>query len=218
MENEFKENYEVIDYDQWPRKGTFEYFKHFEKPPYITISIDFDITNFKKVIKEKGWSFTYAFDYLAAKALQEIPDFRVRVLRSGELRSYEILVSTIQVLDPKDKQVKNIILPIEGTIEEFVQKAHKQQTEIFENESSLNIYRKANMIQFSSLPWIPYTATSQDFPVSINGTPFIIFGKYSESNGKILLPVTIMADHRFIDGYHVGLWYEKLQKSLIDLK
>lgn len=212
MSEKNNEIYEVIELEDLPRASIFKHFQG--QPPYINITVKFDITNFKKKIKEKGYSFTYAYDYLMAKTLLEIPEYRLRILRSGEIRSYNQFFVSISVLNPKNNLVRNNVIEVTDTIEEFMEIALKQQKEIFETKADLNEVPKANMISMSSLPWIPFEATNQDFIPSINGSQFIIFGKFIEENNKVVIPTSISADHRFIDGYHLGQWYEKFQKAL----
>lgn len=212
MSDTINEIYEVINLEDLPRASIFEHFKG--APPYISISMRFNITNFKKKVKERGWSFTYAYDYLMAKTLFDIPEFRLRILRSGEIRRYNEFSVSISVLNPKTQLVRNNVIPVTDTIEEFMDIAMKQQKEIFEENSDLNVQQKANMVTMSSLPWIPFESATQQFTPSINGSQFVIFGKFIEENGKIMVPTQISADHRFVDGFHMGMWYENLQKAL----
>ena len=44
--------------------------------------------------------------------------------------------------------------------------------------------------------------------------PRINWGKYVLRDGRWMLNVTLTANHRFIDGYHVGLFFEQLQQEI----
>jgi len=48
--------------------------------------------------------------------------------------------------------------------------------------------------------------------------PRLAWGKYFEENGKILLPFSVQAHHSFVDGIHMGKYYECLQKYLNEFK
>lgn len=42
----------------------------------------------------------------------------------------------------------------------------------------------------------------------------ITFGKYEKIDGCFVLPLTIQISHAIADGYHVALFFEKLQEEL----
>ena len=59
----------------------------------------------------------------------------------------------------------------------------------------------------------------------LNGKPFIIkaaevhypricWGKYVPADGRETLGMSVEVNHRFIDGYHLGQFYQKLQRAI----
>ncbi|MFG6322917.1 MAG: hypothetical protein K1W41_16030 [Lachnospiraceae bacterium] len=46
----------------------------------------------------------------------------------------------------------------------------------------------------------------------------ITLGKYAELIGKFLIPLTIQVSHAIVDGYHISLFYNKLQEKLNSVK
>ena len=42
-------------------------------------------------------------------------------------------------------------------------------------------------------------------------------GKYVPENGREMLGMSLEVSHRFIDGYHLGQFYQTLQKSIDEL-
>ena len=47
--------------------------------------------------------------------------------------------------------------------------------------------------------------------------PRINWGKYVECDGRWKLNISFTANHRFIDGYHIGLFFKRLQLLIDDL-
>ena len=45
-------------------------------------------------------------------------------------------------------------------------------------------------------------------------TPLFDWGKYYEKDGKVMIPISVQAHHSFVDGLHIGLFVEQLQKFL----
>ena len=43
--------------------------------------------------------------------------------------------------------------------------------------------------------------------------PILVWGKYTEQNGKYIINMTLDVNHRFIDGYFVGQFVQKLEEK-----
>ena len=72
-----------------------------------------------------------------------------------------------------------------------------------------------DLIYFSSLPWFSFTSFKHAQDKSINNSiPRITFGKYIKSDTSILLPINIEVNHAFMDGYHLGLFFQELEKVI----
>ena len=48
--------------------------------------------------------------------------------------------------------------------------------------------------------------------------PILVCGKYTEQNGKYIINMTLDVNHRFIDGYYVGQFVQKLEEKITELK
>jgi len=76
-----------------------------------------------------------------------------------------------------------------------------------------------NIFNVSCIPWLHYEHFSSN---SNNENDKIIkmitLGKYAELNGKFLIPLTIQVSHAIVDGYHISLFYNKLQEKLNSVK
>ena len=67
--------YQVIDMKSWRRAMHCQVFRDCIEPAYC-VSLELDITNFLKKVREKGYSFTMAMIYAVSKCANEIEDFR----------------------------------------------------------------------------------------------------------------------------------------------
>ncbi|MBP7321279.1 MAG: chloramphenicol acetyltransferase, partial [Lachnospiraceae bacterium] len=50
-----------------------------------------------------------------------------------------------------------------------------------------------------------------------DSNPRITWGKYHEVNGRIMIPVSILAHHALVDGLHIGNFYKKIEMNLVEL-
>ena len=66
------------------------------------------------------------------------------------------------------------------------------------------------------MPWAAFTAFGSR---TVNSTelmyfPIITMGKYEKSGDRILMPVNLMIAHAVADGYHAGMFFQRLQEAV----
>lgn len=72
-----------------------------------------------------------------------------------------------------------------------------------------------NVIHYSSLPWISFTAVSHARSFSFKDScPKIAFGKMREDRGRKLMPVSVHVHHALMDGFHVGQFLENFRQRM----
>ena len=72
-----------------------------------------------------------------------------------------------------------------------------------------------NSFNISMLPWLEFT--SVNINVFDDGKfllPIFTMGKYFERDGRRMLPLSIQVHHAVCDGYHVGVFVDKLQDKI----
>ena len=71
-----------------------------------------------------------------------------------------------------------------------------------------------SLLFVSSAPWLHYTALRQPVPTPADSNPRITWGQYTTVNGRIQIPVTLLANHALVDGIHINAFYTALQDEL----
>jgi len=72
-----------------------------------------------------------------------------------------------------------------------------------------------NLIRHSTFPWHQFTSILH--PANVNNKesiPRIVFGKFSEKNGRKMMPISVEAHHGLMDGRHIVMYLEEFQKQL----
>jgi chloramphenicol O-acetyltransferase type A len=92
----------------------------------------------------------------------------------------------------------------------------KQEIERVQNSTGLvPAISGENVIHYSSIPWINFTALSHARAFSFpDSCPKISFGKMTEENGKKQMPLSVHVHHALMDGYHVGQYLDLFQTLL----
>ncbi len=204
-----------VDLETWDRELHYHIFKDNVQPHYC-VAFNLDITNFLHKIKERGYSFTFSFIFAVTKCANQIEQFRYRFV-DGKPAIFETIDTRFNYLNKDTELFKAINVPMQESMEEYVtlakQTAENQREYFVQSSMGNNIY------QFSPIPWISFTNISHtDGGDKEDATPVFIWGKYYESDEKILLPFSVKVHHSFVDGIHIGKLAEILQEYLNTLE
>lgn len=202
-----------IDVHTWERKTHYEIYRQFANARY-DITLELDVTNLVKYVKENHLSFTLTMIHTIAKCANEIDEFRMRI-ENDEPVIYDKIDLSFTYLNKEANLMKNVVAENDANVFAFNRKAKaaiEKQNVYFTGPLGNGIY------QFSSIPWISYTHISHTFSGNKNyAVPVFDFGKFHEKNGRLVMPFSIEVYHSFVDGYHIGVLVEKLQKTLDEM-
>lgn len=200
-----------IDQANWPRAELFRFFSGVSQPFY-SVTFRVDVTNLHAYTKARGISFYYALGSLATDAVNAVENFRY-VLRDGEVYLLGERVPSFTDLKPGSSTFHIVTLRKSGPLEEYcaAMQARSAAQQSFLDQDDEN----DTLIYFSCTPWFDLTGLTneRDFDRDDN-IPRIAWGKYVEQNGRETLGMALEVNHRFIDGVHLGQFYQKLQASI----
>lgn len=202
-----------VDTSTWNRKEHFEFFSQMEEPFYgLTVKIDCT----KAYEKAKALEIPFFTYYLhkTLAAVNAIENFRYRIV-DKELYVFDRIDVSSTVMRA-DKTFGFSLIEFDADLNKFHQNTEEEVARI-QNTTGLltREFRDTNLIHFSALPWVDFTSLSHArgflYPDSC---PKISFGKLTEDNGKKSMPMSVHVHHGLIDGYHVGLFLEKLESEM----
>ena len=72
------------------------------------------------------------------------------------------------------------------------------------------------ILYISCIPWVRYTHFIRTIEKGgEDNIPRISWGKYvKEKDGRIMMPLSVQVHHALMDGYHVGMFFEKMETYL----
>lgn len=203
--------YRLIEMEGYARRAHFEYFRRM-KQPYVGLTVNVEITEFLRMIREKGYPFFLTVLYAAANAGNLVIPLRQRIVEEGIVEYGNCKTShTVALADgtycycklDSSMEFENYIGQAAG-----VQERAKAEASLEDGEDS------ASLFFVSSLPWVSYAALVQPTPEPADSNPRITFGKYYEENGKVLMPVSLLANHALVDGKDIAAFYDEFQKMM----
>lgn len=205
-----KNGYRVIDLTTWKRAAHCEKYRGWAQP-YMSVTLELDITGFLSYVKARGLSFTLAMTYAVCDSANALEAFRYRFLR-GQPVLFDRVDTLFTYLDGDGELFKMVRVPLGNSVEEYVAQAEQTaaaQHRPFEGEPGSDVLR------CTSLPWVAFTNMSSAFSGDPDyATPIFAWGKYTEKNGRYMLPFTVQAHHSFVDGVHIGRLAQTLQGRL----
>ncbi len=209
-----------IDISSWERREHFEFYSKIATPHYC-VAFNLDITNLLAFTRRNNISFYYSLIYLCTQSINEIDEF---LLEAEDNKVFRIdrRVPCFTDLKKGSTSFHMVSLECDGDIIEFAKKARETSIHNPLSVSALGGIRESQIV-FSCIPWANLTMCSneRDFTnpkLKDDTAPILIWGKYTENNGKYMINITLDVNHRFIDGYFVGQFVQKLETKISELE
>ena len=199
--------YQVINEKTWDRAMHCAVFRNSVEPAFC-VSFEADVTRFRRMVRDKGLSFTMAMVYAVCKCANEIEAFRYRFV-DGQVVLFDRIDTAFTYLEKGAELFKVVNVPFVDDLEKYCALALKTAQE---QEPYFTGPLGNDVFQCSPMPWVTYTHISHtNSGKKDNATPLFDWGKYYEKDGNVMIPISVQAHHSFVDGLHVGRFVEKLQ-------
>lgn len=202
-----------IDMNHWERKEIYDFFKLYDIPRY-QVSVDVDVTNLHRFVKENNLSFYFSMMWVVMKELNQIDNFKYRI-ENKEVIFYDIIHPSFTDMIENTNQFKIVNTLFDEDIVKFGQLA-KTKSQLQKNKFiNYDEEIREDLVYITVFPWATYTHVTQATQINPkDAIPRILWGKYKVVNDRLMMPLTIEAHHSFVDGYHVGLLINKIQEKL----
>lgn len=207
----------IIDVNTWDRATHYHFFKRMDYPQYL-ICANVDITNFLAKTKEKQLPFYFAMVFAATYAINRTEEFKYRI-QGDNVVLHDVIHPSFTDMSKGSELFKMVTVNMENEIETFVAAASAKSEKQQDYFVIQDVEGRDDLIYVTCIPWVSFTNLSHT--VSFNkddSVPRIALGKYFEDDGKILLPFSVQAHHSFVDGIHMGKYYDCLQRYLDEFK
>lgn len=205
---------ETIDVAQWDRREIYEHFSR-QRMPHYAVAANIDVTRLLEYKRKHHLSFYLSLIYLSTEVLNAIEEFRLRIL-AGQVVRYDKIHTNFTHKQTEETVFRFYTAPFEGTMAEYVEsttKAIATQKTLFGGMGDI-----PNVAYFSCAPTLDATYIGNPgLEDPDDAIPRINWGKYVRHDDRWLLNITFTANHRFIDGYHIGLFFERLQHAIDSL-
>ncbi len=201
-----------LDVESWPRKAAYEFFKEFEDP-FFNFTGNIDITNLYRFCKQNNLSISLAILYYTLVAVNEIREFRIRLL-DGKLVEFDTIHATQTILNADETfsfayfEMRPDIFAFDAAGKIALEKYKSLKT--FDVESD-----RTDLIYCSVIPWVSFTSFKHASRLDRTQTiPRIVFGKIFDDGPAKKMPLSVEANHMIMDGFHVGRLFNLVQEAV----
>ncbi|MGL5228091.1 MAG: CatA-like O-acetyltransferase [Bacteroidales bacterium] len=210
----------IINPENWDRKSNYLFFKDFLNPSF-SVTSEVECGDLFAAAKEHKFSFFLAYAYAILKAANSIKELRYRYdENNNQIYLYDKLelLSPIQVND--EGKFFTVRLPFASDFVSFHQEAKEILANIPKENDPYNAELnpdtdKLGLILISATPKLYFTSitTTQK---SRHGAdyPLINVGKMVIREGRNVMPIAITANHGFVDGFHISLFFERIGENM----
>lgn len=203
--------YEVVD--NYRRQAIYDFYA--DHPlPFYALTFELDVTAVKRLAEERERSFYLTCCYLFTRAACEIEAFRYRLVDGVWVRYQRLHARAIVPLD--DGTYCFARLPCPDSLEAFERTAEPAVAEARRTRDLTPEPTHGNFIFYSALPGVPFTSLTH-VPLSPEaGEPNVSFGQISRRSDRLVVPVGLQVNHRFIDGQPLGELVRETNRRFAD--
>ena len=202
----------IINLETWERKAHYKFFKELDVPQY-DMTFQIDITPLYHFVKKEGVSFYLTMVHTVMKTINEIEAFKYRIVDDQVVFFDQTHPSFTDVM-AGSHLFKMVSTNMMEDLKDFLVQAKSDsalQTTMIDEKKE----KAPDLVYITSFPWGSYTSATNAVNIDpSDAIPRMSWGKYYTQGNQIMIPFNLRVHHGFVDGFHVGVFLEKLQVNM----
>ena len=201
-----------IDLSKYPRRALLEAFKDRELPCF-SVTCNVEIGALRQRLALTGHRFFITMSWILSVAANRIPELRHRLI-DGELYEFERVDPGYTVL-------------LDDHTFSFCDSVHREDFDVYYADVECRIAAaradpdrstgdKHHMIFITNVPWLSFTAVTHPFSAQYASIPILTLGKFFTQGAQVVLPLAVQVHHGLADGWHVGRFYDEVQRLVAE--
>ena len=207
----------IIDIDKWNRKIIYKNFICYDNPVF-SISARLDVTPLYDYCKAHGLSFFTTFMFIAAKCLNGIDEFRLR-LKGGKVVLYEKINPSF-IVKRADGVITTCVTPITESFTDFYDASRRADAEARTSDRVRFNDTDANDVYFiTCMPWVDIVSFANPYDLKnadATSIPRLMWSKFVDECGRKKMTFDVSAHHALIDGEPVCRGINAIQHAIYD--
>ncbi|MEM7102328.1 MAG: CatA-like O-acetyltransferase [Bacteroidota bacterium] len=204
-----------FDLENWERKHLFHFFKAYNDP-FFNITGNVDVSTLYSFCKKHDYSIFLTSIFCCTNAANLVQNFRLRIQNDKVIEYHKIDAGSTVLYE--DQTFGFAYFDYEAEFSAFYNAAKPILDANLSGKSFSPRDNDINMLHFSVIPWVAFTSFKHARRHNTTDTiPKVVLGKIFDDNDKKMMPISVEVHHSLMDGLHVGLYFDQLQKVINDL-
>jgi len=202
----------TIDITTWKRRAHYEYFRHMEYPHFGLVA-EVEVGALVEWCRREGRSFYHAMVHTASAAANSVEEFRYRI-RADEVVLHEVIHPSFTLL--RDDELFDFCpLSFQPDLLPFLEEARSRAAAQVQGPAFGREPEGDDRLFITCIPWVHFTGISHPIAIAnCDSVPRLSWGRYERRGAGIFLPFGVQAHHAFVDGLHVGRFFQALERGL----
>ena len=210
-------NYTTIDLNAWSRGNLFQFY--IDKMRIVmSLTVDIDVKNLKLYSKKTGIPFYPLMLWVVSKVINNHDEFKYSWDNEGNLIRWDYVSPSYTDFHSDDENFTKMVMEYSDDLTEFYGRVMADR-ERYKNDRAMLDNQPLNFFDVSCLPWVKYKHF--DVHVFDEGkflAPVVTWGKYEQTEDKLLMPLTMNIHHAVADGFHLSRFFNEVQELIDSLK
>ena len=210
-------NYTTIDLNAWSRGNLFQFY--IDKMRIVmSLTVDIDVQNLKLYSKKTGIPFYPLMLWVVSKVINNHDEFKYSWDNEGNLIRWDYVSPSYTDFHSDDENFTKMFTEYSDDLTEFYGRVMADR-ERYKNDRAILDNQPLNFFDVSCLPWVRYKHF--DVHVFDEGkflAPVVTWGKYEQTEDKLLMPLTMNIHHAVADGFHLSRFFNEVQELIDSLK
>lgn len=210
-------NYTTIDLNEWSRGNLFQFYIG-KMRIVMSLTVDIDVANLKLYSKKTGIPFYPLMLWVVSKVINDHDEFKYSWDNEGNLIRWDYVSPSHTDFHSDDENFTKMVTEYSDNLTEFYGRVMADR-ERYKNDRAVLDNQSLNFFDVSCLPWVRYKHF--DVHVFDEGkflAPVVTWGKYEQTEGKLLMPLTMNIHHAVADGFHLSRFFNEVQELIDSLK
>ena len=213
---------EIIDINNWNRKLAYNTFLNYDDP-YTGIVTTLNVTNLVNICDNLKCSFYGTMVYMIMHSMNNIDAYKygfATINNEQFVCKYSDLTVTMTVINQNNELHFTRYVKYNEDFKEFITKF---KNAINDAVNGIEYYKikdldECNKIHIMCMPWIKFTNFKDAVNLKEkNSKPKICWDKFEQIEDEYYVNFSILVNHAFQDGYHIGLFINNLQDNINNL-
>lgn len=212
---------QIININNWSRKQAYNTFLNYDDP-YTGIVTPLNVTNIVNFSSNLNYSFYGTMVYMIMRSMNNIDAYKYGFANIDDaicVCKYNNLAATMTVIDRNNELRFTRYVKYNRDFNEFITEFKNATDDAINGVKYYKIsdLDECNKIHITCMPWIKFT----NFKDAINlkeksSKPKISWDKFEKVGDEYYINFSILVNHAFQDGYHIGLFVNCLQNNIND--